>query len=97
MTGEESSDSPRDYLARFPQDSARHIGMKPIEDTLRGNAHLSAIHTWDDFLLGPGGRDFLDNAFGDRITWFSAGAHCGMFHTPEFKQEVLARLKLIGE
>ena len=28
VTGEESADSPRDYLARFPNDSARHVGMK---------------------------------------------------------------------
>ena len=97
VTGEESADSPRDYLARFPQDSAQHIGMKPIEGALRGNAHVSVIHTWDDFLLAPADRDFLDKALGDRITWFSAGAHCGMFHTPEFKQEVLARLKLSAE
>ena len=34
----------------------------------------------------------IDDALGDRITWFSAGAHCGMFYTPEFKQEVLERL-----
>ena len=38
----------------------------------------------------------LDNTLGDRLTWFSAGAHCGMFHTPEFKQEVLGRLNLAG-
>ena len=52
------------------------------------------IHTRDDFLLDAGDRDYLDNALGDRLTWFSAGAHCGMFYTPEFKQEVLARLGL---
>ena len=97
VTGEESSVSPRDYITGFFQDSARQVGMKPIEDVLRGNAHISVIHTWDDFLLDDGGRDFLDNALGDRITWFSAGAHCGMFHTPEFKREVLARLKLSAE
>ncbi len=97
VTGEESSVSPRDYITGFFQDSARQVGMKPIEDVLRGNAHISVIHTWDDFLLDDGGRDFLDNALGDRITWFSAGAHCGMFHTPEFKREVLARLKLVEE
>ena len=92
VTGEESSVSPRDYLTGFVPDSARHVGMKTVEDVLRGNARVSVIHTWDDFLLDAGDRDFLDNTFGDRITWFSAGAHCGMFHTPEFKREVLARL-----
>ena len=95
--GEDSSVSPRDYLTRYVQGSAQHVEMKEVEDVLRGNAHVSVIHTWDDFLLDADNRDFLDNALGDRITWFSAGAHCGMYHTPEFKRKVLARLKLMGE
>ena len=77
-------------------DGARHVGLKALESVLRGNARIKMIHTRDDFLLDAADRDFLDNALGDRITWFSAGAHCGMFHTPEFKQEVLERLNLAG-
>ena len=75
-----------------PADSARHVGLKALDDVLRGNAHLRMVHTRDDFLLSDGDRDYLDDALGDRITWFSAGAHCGMLHTPEFRQEVLERL-----
>ena len=75
-----------------PADSARHVGLKTLENVLRGNSRLKMIHTRDDFLLNADDRDYLDDALGDRITWFSAGAHCGMFYTPEFKQEVLERL-----
>lgn len=74
--------------------SARHVGLKSLENVLRGNSHVKMIHTRDDFLLTGDDRDFLDAALGDRITWFSAGAHCGMMHTPEFRQEVLERLGL---
>ena len=77
-----------------PADSVRRVGLRTLEDVLRGNARLKVIHTRDDFLLDADDRDFLDSALGDRITWFSAGAHCGMLHTPEFKQEVLERLDL---
>ena len=73
-------------------DSARHVGLKTLEDVLRSNPRVKMIHTRDDFLLTADDRDFLDDALGDRITWFSAGAHCGMFDTREFKQEVLERL-----
>ncbi len=95
--------SARDYLDRYVQnaasksesaDSAKNDGMKTLDDVFRGNAHFAAIHTWDDFLLRAADRDYLDSTLGDRITWFSSGAHCGMFYTPEFKQEVLLRLNL---
>ena len=95
--------SARDYLNRYVQnastkngsaDFADNGGMKTLEDAFRGNAHFVAIHTWDDFLLRAADREFLDSTLGNRITWFSSGAHCGMFHTPEFKQEVLLRLNL---
>jgi pimeloyl-ACP methyl ester carboxylesterase len=72
--------------------SARHVGLKPLENVLRGNSRLKMIHTRDDFLLDAADRDYLDDALGDRITWFSAGAHCGMFYTCEFREEVLERL-----
>ena len=79
-------------LSDGPADSARHVGLKTLENVLRDNSRMKMIHTRDDFLLTADDRDYLDNALGDRITWFSAGAHCGMFYTPEFKQEVLERL-----
>ena len=77
-----------------PADAARHVGLKTLENVLRDNPRVKMIHTRDDFLLDAGDRDYIDNALGDRLTWFSAGAHCGMFYTPEFKQEVLERLNL---
>ena len=94
----EPSVSLRQYFSRYckdrdgPVDLARHVGLKTLENVLRGNSRLKMIHTRDDFLLDADDRAYLDSALGDRITWFSAGAHCGMFHTPEFKQEVLERL-----
>ena len=95
----------RQYFNRYVQDqarpdgsadAARHVGLKTLEGVLRDNPHVKMIHTRDDFLLDAGDRDYLDNTLGDRMTWFSAGAHCGMFYTPEFKQEVLERLNLSG-
>ena len=94
----------RQYFDRHVRDraegsaeSARHVGLRTLENVLRGNSRLKMIHTRDDFLLSDGDRDYLDGALGDRITWFSAGAHCGMFYTPEFKQEVLGRLDYLSK
>ncbi len=80
--------------AASPEDFSSHGGLRSLDKTLRGNARLKMIHTRDDFLLNEADRDYLDDALASRITWFSAGAHCGMFYTPEFKQEVLDRLEL---
>ena len=102
----EPSVSFRQYFDRYVKDQdrpdgsadvARHVGLKTLEKVLRDNPHLKMIHTRDDFLLNDDDRAYLDNTLGDRMTWFSAGAHCGMFHTPEFKQEVLGRLNLAGD
>ena len=98
---EEPSVTIRQYFNRHVQDRgqaegsvdvARHVGLRALESVLRGNARIKMIHTRDDFLLDAADRDYLDNALGDRITWFSAGAHCGMLYTPEFRQEVRERL-----
>jgi hypothetical protein len=93
----------RQYFERYVQDQGqpdgsanltRHVGLKTLESVLRDNPRVKMIHTRDDFLLNDDDRAYLDNTLGDRLTWFSSGAHCGMFHTPEFRHEVLERLNL---
>ena len=96
----------RQYFNRYVQgpgrpdgsaDAARHVGLKTLESVLRDNPRVRMIHTRDDFLLNDDDRAYLDSTLGDRLTWFSAGAHCGMFYTPEFRHEVLERLGLAGD
>ena len=72
------------------RDIADYEPRAPAIDTMRQRLFAP---TRDDFLLTADDRDYLDDALGDRITWFSAGSHCGMFYTREFKQEVLERLQ----
>ena len=43
-------------------------------------------------LVYPEDRAYLDEALGDRITWFDEGAHCGYFYTTPFRDELLTRL-----
>ena len=61
-------------------------------DVLRGCRKLALIHTWNDPLLVDEDRRWLDGLFGERITWFADGAHCGYFYTKPFQDELLRLL-----
>ncbi|MCQ2392293.1 MAG: alpha/beta fold hydrolase [Kiritimatiellae bacterium] len=93
----------RDYFCRhvraaYPDISLdtlqRQTSLISLEKEMQAETRLMMIHTRDDFLVNDAERAYLDRTLGDRITWFSSGAHCGMFHTPEFRNEVLNRLNL---
>ena len=62
-------------------------------DVLRGCRKLSLIHTWNDPLLVDEDRHYLDGLFGERMTWFADGAHCGYFYTKPFQDELLRLLE----
>ena len=61
-------------------------------DVLARCQKLALIHTWNDPLLIDEDRRYLDDLFGNRITWFADGAHCGYFYTKPFQDELLRLL-----
>ncbi len=63
-----------------------------LASDLLSNDKLSVIHTWNDPLENDADRQFLDNLFKDRISWFADGGHCGYFYTKPFETELLRRL-----
>ena len=91
----------REYMLRFlptcyegvsPESMIATADIHNLDATLRGNDRLRMIHTRTDPLQTPEDRDYLDEALGDRITWFDEGAHCGYFYTAPFRDELLTRL-----
>ena len=91
----------REYMLRYlptcyegvsPESLIVMADIHNLDATLRGNARLRMIHTRTDPLQTPEDRDYLDEALGDRITWFDEGAHCGYFYTTPFRDELLTRL-----
>ena len=91
----------REYMSRYlptcyegtsPESLIATADIRNLDATLRGNARLRAIHTRTDPLQTPEDRDYLDEALGDRITWFDEGGHCGYFYTTPFRDELLTRL-----
>ncbi|MBQ0031437.1 MAG: VacJ family lipoprotein [bacterium] len=91
----------REYVSRYLPtcyegvplaDMIATVDIRSLDSTLRGSKRLRMIHTRTDPLQTPGDRDYLDEALGDRITWFDEGAHCGYFYTTPFRDELLIRL-----
>ena len=90
-----------DYLRRYLASCYPDLTVEDLQaateiraqaDVLKRCKKLSLIHTWNDPLLVDEDRRYLDDLFGERITWFADGAHCGYFYTKPFQDELLRLL-----
>ncbi len=70
----------------------RQSSLRSIADTLKNNPKVRVLHNYNDFLLSPADRAFLDAVLGTRITWFSHGAHLGNLYVTTFQQQLLRDL-----
>lgn len=73
----------------------RKTSLRAIAPALKDDSRIRVLHALDDLLLSddPSGDDraFLDSVFGERITWFTEGGHCGQFYAKPFQDELLLR------
>ena len=86
-----------EYAAKFAAPFYR--GLSPDELYAQGDLRnfrglgripgVRVFHTWDDPLLAPEHRRFLDRTFGSRLVWFSRGGHLGNLYLPEVNKEIL--------
>lgn len=53
------------------------ISLQALQDYLAGSRKIAVMHNADDFILGPGDLGFLRRTFGDRLTLYPFGGHCG--------------------
>lgn len=51
------------------------------------------IHNYDDFLLSPEDRLWLDRTLGPRITWFDRGAHLGNLYVLTVQNKIVELLQ----
>ena len=63
--------------------------MYPLKDFLKKADHIAVLHNWNDILLSPADRTFLDETFGSRIYWFDAGGHMGNLYLKRFRNTLL--------
>lgn len=48
-----------------------------LEGYLKSSAKVAVMHNADDLILGPGDLGFLRRTFGERLTLYPLGGHCG--------------------
>ncbi|MBF7731455.1 serine/threonine protein kinase [Pseudomonas sp. N040] len=52
-------------------------GLVALEDYLKSSPKIAVFHNADDIILGPGDLGFLRSTFGNRLTVYPLGGHCG--------------------
>ena len=59
------------------QQLVHETGLANIQDYLQSSPKIAVFHNADDIILGPGDLGFLRTTFGDRLTVYPLGGHCG--------------------
>jgi hypothetical protein len=55
----------------------QQVSLYALEDYLKSSDKIAVMHNADDIILGPGDLGFLRRTFGDRLTVYPYGGHCG--------------------
>ena len=53
------------------------VSLYALQDYLKNNPKIAVMHNADDIILGPGDLGFLRKTFGNRLTVYPYGGHCG--------------------
>ncbi|MGL4319059.1 MAG: serine/threonine protein kinase [Pseudomonas sp.] len=53
------------------------VSLYALEDYLKDSSKIAVMHNADDLILGPGDLGFLRRTFGERLTVYPHGGHCG--------------------
>ena len=53
------------------------VSLYALKDYLQNSPKISVMHNADDIILGPGDLGFLRKTFGNRLTVYPYGGHCG--------------------
>ncbi|MDD1976881.1 MULTISPECIES: serine/threonine protein kinase [Pseudomonas] len=53
------------------------VSLYALKDYLQQSSKIAVMHNADDVILGPGDIGFLRSTFGDRLTLYPHGGHCG--------------------
>jgi hypothetical protein len=53
------------------------VSLYALTDYLKSSSKIAVMHNADDVILGPGDLGYLRSTFGERLTVYPLGGHCG--------------------
>ncbi|WP_339462873.1 serine/threonine protein kinase [Pseudomonas sp. EA_105y_Pfl2_R69] len=53
------------------------VSLYALTDYLKDSSKIAVMHNADDVILGPGDLGYLRKTFGERLTLYPLGGHCG--------------------
>ncbi|MFP6848633.1 MAG: serine/threonine protein kinase [Pseudomonas sp.] len=53
------------------------VSLYALTDYLKNSSKIAVMHNADDVILGPGDLGYLRSTFGERLTVYPLGGHCG--------------------
>ncbi len=65
------------------------VSLYALKDYLHDSPKIAVMHNADDLILGPGDIGFLRETFGDRLTLYPLGGHCGNLNYRVNAQDML--------
>ena len=80
---------PGEYPGVSKEELFAASSLRPLEKTLRSDARIRVVHSWNDPLLSPDDARFLDGALGKRIAWTSGGGHLGNLCVRKVQQRII--------
>lgn len=69
------------------------VSLYALQDYLHDSRKIAVMHNADDVILGPGDIGFLRRTFGDRLTLYPLGGHCGNLNYRVNAQDMLTFFK----
>lgn len=67
----------------------QQVSLYALEDYLRDSPKIGVMHNADDIILGAGDLGFLRRTFGERMTLYPRGGHCGNLNYRVNAQDML--------
>ena len=75
-----------------PQTLTEQASLPSLTSALSNQADVRVFHNANDFILSPGGLDWLRETLGDRLTVFPDGGYLGNLWVPQVQESILDAL-----
>jgi hypothetical protein len=81
------------YPGKTKQAVIKDTSLQSIEGFLKSNPNIHAVSNQDEIILAKGELQYLQNTFGNRMTVYPKGGHCGNMNFPTNVNDMVSFFK----